>query len=81
MKNTNVRPRYAKPLSWWKSRMKQNAKFKNSLYLRNSGDLVARKARLTDRSLEQLRADLDALMNERRDQKPVEGDELPADFN
>ncbi len=45
-----------------------------------SGDLAARKAKFAARSREQLRADFDALMNQRRDQTPVEGDELPAEL-
>ena len=42
-----------------------------------SGDLAARQAKLANRSHEQLRADFDALMNQRRDETPIEGDELP----
>ena len=44
-----------------------------------SGDLAARKARLADRSRQQLRADFDALMSERQNETLIEADELPAD--
>ncbi len=46
-----------------------------------SGDLVARKVRLAGRSRDQLRADFDSLMSQRRTGTPVEGDELPTDLS
>lgn len=46
----------------------------------SSGDLAARKDKISDRLRAKLRDDFDALMSERRDQTPVEGDELPDDL-
>ena len=43
-----------------------------------SGDLSARKTKLAGRSREALRADFEALMEERQNQTPIQGDEWPA---
>ena len=45
-----------------------------------SGDVAARQAKLATCSREQLRADFDSLMNQRRNEAPIEGDELPTDL-
>ena len=48
--------------------------------LATPGALAQRQQQLAGRSREQLRAEFEAIISERKDQTPVEGDELPADL-